>query len=153
MPGLLSGLLSIAFAATAQESTFPTRAQFTAAYGPRFADGIEVRSSGQQALAQLLGLITSFAIAITTGAVTGALAKLAGKLESRPESYFVDSAAWEVPELETPFYFDRRGEINRDLLKDLQAKAEARSVHGGRAWSEHGSEQTQTSAQVGTKVA
>lgn len=31
---------------------------------------------------------------------------------------FVDSASWEVPELEIPFYFDRRGEINRDMLKD-----------------------------------
>ena len=117
MPGVLSGLLSIAFAASANADTFSTPAQLIAAYGPRFADGVEVRSSGQQALAQFLGLITSFVIALVTGAATGSLAKVAGKLESRSEDYFVDSAAWEVPEFETPFYFDRRGEINRDLFK------------------------------------
>ena len=110
-----------------------------------------MRSSGQQALAQFLGLITSFFFAIVTGAATGSLAKVAGKLESRSEDYFVDSAAWEVPEFETPFYFDRRGEINRDLFKDLTAKAETRSIHGGRAWLEEAKESS--SVQVGAKVA
>ena len=85
MPGVLSGLLSIAFAASANADTFSTPAQLIAAYGPRFADGVEVRSSGQQALAQFLGLITSFVIALVTGAATGSLAKFAGKLESRSE--------------------------------------------------------------------
>jgi hypothetical protein len=152
MPGILSGLLSIAFAASVHDNTFSTQAQLVAAYGPRFADGVEVRSSGQQAVAQLLGLITSFLVAITTGAVTGGLAKAAGKIESRSNSYFVDSAAWEVPEFETPFYFDQRGEINRDLFKDLAAKAEARSVHGGRAFSD-GALASSAQVQVGAKVA
>jgi ammonium transporter Rh len=123
MPGIMSGLLSVLFAGIATTSAFTGNPHLMAVYGSRFDDsGAQIRSSGEQAAAQLGGLACSFALALVFGAITGALAKCVGRLERRSDDYFLDSTAWEVPELETPFYFDKRGEINRDLLKDLSKK-------------------------------
>jgi hypothetical protein len=119
----MSGLLSVLFAGIATTSAFTGNPHLMAVYGSRFDDsGAQIRSSGEQAAAQLGGLACSFALALVFGAITGALAKCVGRLERRSDDYFLDSTAWEVPELETPFYFDKRGEINRDLLKDLSKK-------------------------------
>merc|ERR1712038_350216 len=57
----------------------------------------------------------SFSMAIACGLLTGFAVKFVDALGDN--SAFLDSASWEVPELEIPFYFDRRGEINRDMLK------------------------------------
>jgi hypothetical protein len=54
--------------------------------------------------------IITLAIAISSGFFTGYLLKVF----SPSKKYFLDDESWEVPNLETPYYFDERGEINRD---------------------------------------
>jgi len=129
MPGILAAIVSAIVCATTKDSLFPSQAHMKAVYGPMFEDvelasnststSIDlfprVRTAGEQAGFQLLCLVVSFSMAIVCGIITGLAVKFVDKLGKT--NAFLDSASWEVPELEIPFYFDRRGEINRDMLK------------------------------------
>merc|ERR1712217_446764 len=136
MPGILAAIVSAIVCATTKDSLFPSQAHMKAVYGPMFEDvelasnststSIDlfprVRTAGEQAGFQLLCLVVSFSMAIVCGIITGLAVKFVDKLGKT--NAFLDSASWEVPELEIPFYFDRRGEINRDnakLLEPLEA--------------------------------
>eukprot|EP01119_Soliformovum_irregulare_P025616 TRINITY_DN953_c0_g1_i1.p1 TRINITY_DN953_c0_g1~~TRINITY_DN953_c0_g1_i1.p1 ORF type:complete len:819 (-),score=301.90 TRINITY_DN953_c0_g1_i1:59-2515(-) len=68
------------------------------------------RTASQQAGIQIAYLFITLAIAIVSGALTGLLLKGLNP----PKKFFVDDQSWEVPERETPYYFDERGEIIRD---------------------------------------
>ena len=65
-------------------------------------------------------MLVSFAMAVSGGLVSGWLVKQLGIAQET--SLFVDRATFEVPTLEMPFYFDQRGEINRELMVELIAR-------------------------------
>ena len=65
---------------------------------------------------QLAFLAITLGIALSSGAVTGLLLRHFNS----PKLFFLDNENWEVPELETPYYFDKRGEINRDYNHQLE---------------------------------
>lgn len=91
---------------------------------------IELRSGGVQAGFQLACMVISFVMAVAGGLLTGALIKfLFGHADERYQ--FLDKFSWEVPELEMPFFFDQRGEINREsMIAEV-----AHSVHGSNIWT------------------
>jgi len=89
----------------------------------------ELRSAGTQAGFQIACMVVSFVMAVAGGLLTGLLVKLVfgGAEELR---MFLDKFYWEVPGLEMPFYFDQRGEINREsMIEEVQ-----HSVHGNNMW-------------------
>lgn len=116
MPGILAAICSVFVCAFSKSDHFASTEAWQAVYGPRFDDdGAEVRSAGEQAGFQMLCLIVSFSIAVITGAISGFIVKFIDPLKETDG--YLDSAHWEVPEQEIPFYYDRRGEIDRDMLK------------------------------------
>merc|ERR1712038_270436 len=118
MPGILAAIVSAIVCGTAKSDHFPSMDHMKAVYGPRNIGESNERTAGEQAGYQILCLVVSFSMAIACGLLTGFAVKFVDALGDN--SAFLDSASWEVPELEIPFYFDRRGEINRDMLKDTQ---------------------------------
>lgn len=119
MPGILAAFVSAIVCATAKSDHFPTQDHMNAVYGPRNIGESDARTAGEQAGYQILCLAVSFSMAIVCGLISGLAVKYVDPLGDT--SAFLDSSSWEVPELEIPFYFDRRGEINRDMLKGAQA--------------------------------
>merc|ERR1719433_679239 len=116
MPGILAAICSVFVCAFSKSDHFASTDAWMAVYGPRFDDdGAEIRSAGEQAGFQMLCLIVSFSIAVITGAISGFIVKFIDPLKETDG--YLDSAHWEVPEQEIPFFYDRRGEIDRDMLK------------------------------------
>jgi ammonium transporter Rh len=102
-------------------------------YGPDLSIGglaaiAEGRTGGQQAVEQLKATLVTLAISIFTGALTGALMRSIDP--PKDHHLFSDEGAWEVPETETPHFFDSRGEISRagkntedtSILKNLASR-------------------------------
>merc|ERR1711920_746902 len=103
MPGILAAIIS-AIACAASSGTTDRIAAYIGT-----EDG---RTRGQQAGFQILCLVVCFLFASISGAASAALVRLFDPLGETQA--FVDSALWEVPEAEIPYYYDHRGEINRD---------------------------------------
>jgi len=122
MPGILAAIVSaIACATSSGKSPFPLNKNQMAAYEVPINIGTEDgRTPGQQAGYQILCLVVCFLFASISGLACGAVVRLVDRLGETEA--FVDSALWEVPELEIPFFFDHRGEINRDILLDEKHK-------------------------------
>jgi len=80
-----------------------------------------------QAGYQIACVAVSLAIAVVGGLLCAMLVRALGTPED--ENLFLDRGNFEVPHFETPFYFDRRGEINRDTVSYLVE--EEASKHGG----------------------
>jgi len=80
-----------------------------------------------QAGYQIACVAVSLAIAVVGGLLCAMLVRLLGSPED--ENLFLDRGNFEVPHFEVPFYFDRRGEINRDTVSFLVE--EEASKHGG----------------------
>jgi ammonium transporter Rh len=114
MPGILGAIASAIVCAYSSRDQFPSRAHQIAVYGARELDTDQERTAGEQAGYQILCLVVCLAIAIISGAACALVVKFIDALGET--NAFVDSSSWEVPELEIPFYFDQRGEINRDML-------------------------------------
>lgn len=76
------------------------------------ASGITNRSSALQAAYQLAFLVITLSISISSGLFTGWIVKKFVPVES----YFLDEELWEVPEMEIPYYFDVRGEVEHKAL-------------------------------------
>ena len=89
--------------------------------------GLPSARGKSQAGYQLACVAVSFVMAVAGGLLSAMLVKPLGSPEE--EMLFLDKADWEVPNFELPFYFDRRGEINREGAADI-AELEA-SKHGG----------------------
>jgi len=102
MPGILAAIVS-AIACAASSGTTDRIAAYI---------GDDGRSGGQQGGFQILCLVVCFLFAIISGAASAAAVKLFDPLDETQA--FVDSALWEVPEAEIPYYYDHRGEINRE---------------------------------------
>jgi hypothetical protein len=81
--------------------------------------------AGTQAGWQAAFAVITLAIAIAGGVITGLLVRLPIFEPLRDDQLFKDSASWEVPHEETPYYFDARGEVNRD-------DAAVAAAHGGK---------------------
>ena len=126
MPAILAGISSaIIIGYSGQESgpfgkrvdspsnTFASDAAHDAVYGQH-----EERGTAQAGF-QILCILVSFSIASLGGAISGFIVQ---KLTTIPddEYLFLDKSSWEVPTQEMPFYFDERGEINRETL-DIEA--------------------------------
>ncbi len=78
----------------------------------KFESGMgEGRTASEQAAYQFAYLVITLGIAIAGGALTGFIIRAAEF--DPPTDLFVDSSYWEVPALEQPYYFDKRGEIER----------------------------------------
>lgn len=103
MPGLIGGLVSVIACAG-----IPIE-RLTSQVDPIVSDGIVklARSSSRQACFQLAFLVITVGIAVLSGLITGFFIR---KVDCT-ESFFDDSALWEVPEMEKPYYFDQRGEV------------------------------------------
>merc|ERR1711920_1216456 len=122
MPGILAAIISaIACATSSGKSPFPLNKDQMAAYEVPINIGTEDgRTPGQQAGFQILCLVVCFLFASISGMACGAVVRLVDGLGETEA--FVDSALREVPELEIPFFYDHRGEINRDILLDEKHK-------------------------------
>merc|ERR1711920_841964 len=130
MPGIMAALISAIVCGFSKRDHFPSLDHQKAVYGARKIGEDDERSAGKQAGFQILCLVVSFSMAIVCGLITALIVKFVDKLGET--SAFVDSASWEVPELEIPFYFDRRGEINRDTL-NAGAQGPVAAITAGQA--------------------
>eukprot|EP00456_Euglypha_rotunda_P049003 TRINITY_DN3929_c1_g1_i1.p1 TRINITY_DN3929_c1_g1~~TRINITY_DN3929_c1_g1_i1.p1 ORF type:complete len:178 (+),score=22.58 TRINITY_DN3929_c1_g1_i1:67-600(+) len=72
------------------------------------------RDAARQALFQFIFICITLGISIFTGLLTGFFAKQAFFEPLEPRDTFLDQVYWEVPELEMPYFFDKRGEISRE---------------------------------------
>jgi ammonium transporter Rh len=102
MPGVMSGIASAIVAAMATQDSY-------------MADLLNIftergnRSAANQGAVQIAFLFITLGIAIAGGLVTGVIMKL--QYFDPPHHFFQDMDSWQVPELEVPYYFDKRGEI------------------------------------------
>lgn len=114
MPGILAAIVSAIVCAMSSRDQFPSLEHQIAVYGARKLGKDGERTAMTQAGCQILCLVVCLNIAVVSGMACAWVVKFVDSL--RETDAFVDSSLWEVPELETPFFFDRRGEINRDML-------------------------------------
>jgi hypothetical protein len=102
MPAVIGG--AAAAVATAIFDTSYFSAEALARTYPAIPSG---RTFASQASLQIAFLAITICIAIVSGSIVGAIVRYI----SPPKDFYVDSAYWEVPELEKPYFFDARGEI------------------------------------------
>jgi len=83
----------------------------------------ESRDANKQAAYQFAFIIITMVIAVAGGLLTGMIVKLPcfGKRDIEP---FTDKPDWEVPEIEYPYFFDKRGEVPRDQAIKAAKEAE-----------------------------
>lgn len=75
----------------------------------------EVRPLDRQWEFQLAYMFITLALSIVGGIITGFIIRDVELLNPwKYDKQFLDSTTWEVPTLETPYYFDERGEIFHD---------------------------------------
>merc|ERR1712050_46753 len=88
-------------------------------------------AAGEQAGFQMLCLIVSFSIAVITGAISGFIVKFIDPLKETDG--YLDSAHWEVPEQEIPFFMTVavRSTVTCSRL-GLQVSAKRRSISSQR---------------------
>ena len=128
MPSILGATFGAIFASLATEEVYG--AQLTSVF-----PAMEQRDAAAQATAQAVFLVITFFFSLLTGALTGFIVKkLACCMPSPTQEFgnkdalFSDEPYWEVPHLEEPYYFDRRGEIQRggdDRMEQLERKVRA----------------------------
>ena len=112
MPSLIGGVASIIAAAVASDTSYSTTDLVTV-FGTHRSNS---RTAGQQALFQLIYIATSIGIGAGAGFFCGLVARLPffePPADDDTDAVFQDSGWWEVPHLELPYYFDRRGEVSR----------------------------------------
>jgi len=151
MPAILAGVTSaIVIAYSGAPVTFQahtSKEAYAATYGGLVT---EERPASVQASFQLLCVLVSFAFAVVGGLVSALVALQFGNPDEN--MLFVDQSVWEVPSHELPFYFDTRGEINRQTIG--YAIAQEASKHGGSVFvtaggSRHGSSRHENSSHRG----
>eukprot|EP00899_Mesostigma_viride_P011723 jgi/Mesvir1/20551/Mv21740-RA.2 len=109
LPGVMGGIAGAvaAFLSTEARYTGPGMSsgveQLAAVFPARFHEGVQVRTAEEQAVLQLLFLLITLTLAVTSGLFSGWLARATLKA---PEAPFKDSEHWEVPLEEVPMYFD-----------------------------------------------
>jgi ammonium transporter Rh len=76
-----------------------------------YAEVAAGRSASDQALNQLGFMAITLCISLVGGALTGIFVKQSCFDPFNPDEAFLDAPYWEVPDMEFPYYFDKRGEI------------------------------------------
>ena len=112
MPSLIGGIASIIAATVASDSSYSAD-DYSTIFGSYRAAG---RTAGVQGLFQLIYMATSIGIGIGTGLITGLIARhpfFEPPADDDTDAVFQDDQWWEVPHLELPYFFDRRGEVSR----------------------------------------
>ena len=112
MPSLIGGVASIIAAAVASDYSYSVD-DYSSIFGSYRASG---RTSGVQAVFQLIYMATSIGIGLGAGLITGVIAKhsfFEPPADDDTDAVFQDDRWWEVPHLELPYFFDRRGEVSR----------------------------------------
>mmetsp|Transcript_4683 Transcript_4683/g.6313 ORF Transcript_4683/g.6313 Transcript_4683/m.6313 type:complete len:204 (+) Transcript_4683:164-775(+) len=115
MPGLLAGVIGAIFTSVATVEQYKGEHNLYDVFGGRFNENEDgtletVRSAGTHALVNIGFLLFTLFIALLGGSFVGFLVKHVSNIET---DFFEDSVSFEVPKLETPYYFDKRGEIQR----------------------------------------
>jgi len=126
MPGVMSGITSAIVAAVATKENY--KADLLNLYAERVT-----RSATEQGGAQIAFLFITLAIAITSGYITGHLLKY--DVFEPLKTFFSDVTSWEVPEMEIPYFHDKRGEIGHSggHAKDSLGKKEIEDLIDSRA--------------------
>merc|ERR1712151_475296 len=104
MPGILAAIVSAIACVTSVRDQFKSLKEQEAVYGARKIDTPDERSAAEQAGYQILCMLVCLTIAILSGMICGMAVKFVDSLGEKEA--FVDSALWEVPETEIPYYFD-----------------------------------------------
>lgn len=108
MPSVLGALAGVIAAAAIKEDEYSSD-QLGAIYAKVKAGDHSIKD---QALLQLAYIGVTLGLSFVGGAITGLFVKQACFEEAyESETAFSDALFWEVPDLEIPYYFDRRGEI------------------------------------------
>lgn len=107
IPGILGGLASVFAALSLNHSLFLESIDHL------IAESIVDRSSKLQAAYQLAFLISTVSISSISGYFCGWIVKRVRPLGL----YFQDGETWEVPEMEVPYYFDARGEVEHKPIR------------------------------------
>eukprot|EP00002_Diphylleia_rotans_P027521 TRINITY_DN551_c0_g2_i2.p1 TRINITY_DN551_c0_g2~~TRINITY_DN551_c0_g2_i2.p1 ORF type:complete len:705 (-),score=121.62 TRINITY_DN551_c0_g2_i2:117-2231(-) len=121
MPGVLSGVASAVVAGAASVERYHGEAHLFNTFAGREEWG---RDAQQQAGVQIGFLGITLGIALVGGALTGYFVQFV----EPATAFFSDGEFWEVPHLETPYYFDHRGEIIRTGEKE-ERKGGAPHIH------------------------
>lgn len=109
MPSIIGAFAAVIATGVASEASYgPIQ---LAASLPALADGS--RTPGQQAGAQTAFIFVTIGFGFLTGYLTGWASQMCRFMRSSPDFLFSDEHDWEVPTLENPYYFDHRGEIER----------------------------------------
>ena len=130
MPSIIGGVASIIAAAVATDTHY-SNADYASVFGDKRAGD---RSAGLQALYQLIYLGTSIGIGVGAGLFCGILARLPffePPADDKTDDVFQDDRWWEVPHLELPYFFDRRGEISRGAGNLAQVNVAIADGSGG----------------------
>jgi ammonium transporter Rh len=118
MPSLISAISACIIAAVASENV----------YGVDLA-GVYVkrphRSALEQSQMQVAFLFITLGISMFGGTFTGFIAKQKWFDPMFDGHLFLDMESWEVPHLETPYYFDQRGEVGRKALQNEEKQVHA----------------------------
>ena len=123
MPAIFAALLSVVYSLYSTADVYQCTSledadcQVSAVWGAR--SGASPRSPLSQALTQLAFLGMTLAIATTGGLLVGFIVRFISPMTS---GFFLDSQYFAVPELETPFYFDKRSEGNREKMEHAAMK-------------------------------
>ncbi|XP_045773475.1 ammonium transporter Rh type A isoform X2 [Maniola jurtina] len=96
MPGIYSGLLSIAFAAIATKEEYGE--DLSAVFGAMGGEEGTGRPAMTQALNQLYATLVTIVISVVAGAVTGLFAKLPCFSPLKDKEHYDDDVNWELPE-------------------------------------------------------
>jgi len=105
MPSIVGAVAGIIAVALADPDTYGRQ------WSAVIIDG-NFKEPREQALQQLYYMLITLIISIGSGLLTGMFVKSLGDLLTKDE-LFKDDKYWEVPTLETPYYFDDRGELPR----------------------------------------
>lgn len=116
MPSIIGGFASTIAASCASLETYGA-AQLALIF-PLIANG--QRTAAVQANFQLAYLAISVFFGLATGAFTGVLIRVFSSCMPalRFHELFNDKTLWEVPGTEMPYFFDHRGEVQRDPAAD-----------------------------------
>ena len=122
MPSLISGISACIVAAWASESAYGV--DLSSVY-PKRPD----RSAQVQSQMQVAFLFITLCIAITAGAITGWIIKHQFFDPMHDGHLFLDMESWEVPHMETPYYFDQRGEVGRKAIQASESEGAGKAQH------------------------
>jgi ammonium transporter Rh len=126
MPSILGAIAACIIAAWAKADTYGTDISIYPARDPKYASP---RTAEYQAQLQVAFLFITLGISSISGLFVGWFATHDFFDPMHDGHLFLDEESWEVPHLETPYYFDRRGEVGRQSAAAPGHGAEQAAPH------------------------